>query len=183
MSGPATRTKAPPRRRYTTLTLKEYAMKPRNLVAAAIAATLVLGPLPVALAQTHAHGHADAPPALTLDHGKRWQTDAPLRKHMTDLRASFAKDLGRIHDGTLPTSDYVRLGATVEAKVASIINDCKLPPEADAQLHLIVAELVAGADVMQGKAAGAPATGARTVVTALNDYAQHFDHPEFEPLG
>ncbi|HEY3554773.1 MAG TPA: hypothetical protein VGL67_06680, partial [Casimicrobiaceae bacterium] len=85
-------------------------MMPRNLVAAAIAAALVLGPMPLALAQTHAHEHADAPPALTLDHGKRWQTDAPLRKHMTDLRASFAKDLGRIHEGTLPPADYAKLG-------------------------------------------------------------------------
>jgi hypothetical protein len=158
-------------------------MKPRNLVAAAIAAAFVLGPVPLALAQTHDHGHADAPPALTLDLGKRWQTDAPLRKHMTDLRASFAKDLGRIHDGTLPPADYAKLGATVEAKVASIINDCKLPPAADAQLHLIVADLIAGADVMQGKAAGAPAAGAHTVVTALNHYAQYFDHPGFKPLG
>ncbi|HEY3459182.1 MAG TPA: hypothetical protein VGL52_00030 [Casimicrobiaceae bacterium] len=158
-------------------------MKPRNLVAAAIAAAFVLGPVPLALAQTQDHVHADAPPALTLDLGKRWQTDAPLRKHMTDLRASFAKDLGRIHDGTLPPADYAKLGATVEAKVASIINDCKLPPAADAQLHLIVADLIAGADVMQGKAAGAPAAGAHTVVTALNHYAQYFDHPGFKPLG
>ena len=35
-------------------------MKHRNLVAAAIAAALVLGPGPLALAQTHAHGAADA---------------------------------------------------------------------------------------------------------------------------
>jgi hypothetical protein len=158
-------------------------MKHRNLVAAAIAAALVLGPVPFALAQTHAHGAADAHPALTLDHGKRWQTDAPLRKHMSDLRASFAKDLDRIHAGTLPAAEYAKLGATVEGKVASIVNDCKLPPAADAQLHLIVANLVAGADVMQGKYAGEPAAGAHKVVTALNDYAQYFDHPAFKPLG
>ena len=146
-------------------------MKPRNLIAAAIAAALVLGPLPLALAQTHAHEHADAPPALALDHGKRWQTDAPLRKHMTDLRASFANDLGRIHDGTLPPAEYVKLGAMVEAKVASIVDDCKLPPEADAQLHLIVAELIAGADVMQGKAPGAcrgPRTSGRSGTICVN---------------
>lgn len=158
-------------------------MKHRTLVAAAIAAALVLGPGPLALAQTHAHGHADAPPTLTLDHGQRWQTDAPLRKHMTDLRASFAQDLDRIHAGTLPAADYAKLGATVESKVASIVADCKLPPAADAQLHLIVADLVEGADVMQGKAAGEPAAGAHKVVTALNNYAQYFDHAGFEPLG
>ena len=158
-------------------------MNRQSLVAAALAAILVVAPAPFALAQTHAHGHGDAKAALVLDHGKRWPTDAPLRLHMSALRATMAGSLERIEAGTLAQSEYAKIGATVEQKVGSIVNDCKLPPEADAQLHLIVAELIAGADVMQGKAPGAPATGAHTVATALNNYAQHFDHPEFEPLG
>lgn len=156
-------------------------MKHRNLVAAAIAAALVLGPVPLAIAQTPAHGHADAP-TLILDHGKRWPTDAPLRHHMNDIRATMAGSLARIEQGTLPRADYVKIGASVESKVASIIADCKLPPEADAMLHVIVAGLVDGADVMQGKSAGEPAAGAHKVVTALDNYAQYFDHAGFEPL-
>jgi hypothetical protein len=156
-------------------------MRHRTLAAALVAVTLALGAAPVALAQSHDHGHAT--PALTLDHGKRWQTDAPLRKHKSDLRASVATDLGRIHSGTLPAAEYAKLGATVEGKVAAIVTDCKLPPDADAMLHVIVADLVAGADVMQGKAQGDRAAGAHQVVTALNNYARYFDHPAFKPLG
>jgi hypothetical protein len=158
-------------------------MTPRHFVAAALAAALVLGPAPFALAQTHAHGDAHAPAKLTLDHGKRWTTDAPLRRHMADIRTTMAANLERIHAGTLPRADYAKIGTTVEGKVGNIVADCKLPPEADAMLHVIVADLIAGADVMQGKAQGDPAAGAHRVVTALNDYAQYFDDAAFKPLG
>ena len=158
-------------------------MNRQSLIAAALAAVLAVAPAPFALAQTHAHGHGDAKAALVLDHGKRWPTDAPLRLHMSELRATMAGSLERIESGTLAQSDYAKLGATVEQKVGSIVNDCKLPPEADAQLHLIVADLIAGADIMQGRAAGEPAAGAHKVLTALNAYAQYFDDAGFKPLG
>lgn len=157
-------------------------MKHRHLVAAALAAALVFGPAPFALAQ-HGHGDAHAPSQLTLDHGKRWTTDAPLRRHMGDIRTTMAANLERIHAGTLPAAEYAKIGATVEGKVGSIIADCKLPPEADAMLHVIVADLVAGADIMQGKAQGDRAAGAHKVVTALDGYARYFDDAAFEPLG
>ena len=157
-------------------------MTHRILATALFATALALGPAPFAAAQTHAHDAAP-PHALTLDHGRRWTTDAPLRQHMNDLRTTMAGSLDRIEAGTLPRAEYAKIGATVEGKVASIIADCKLPPEADAMLHVIVADLVAGADIMQGKAAGEPALGAHRVVTALNAYGEYFDHGGFRPLG
>ena len=33
----------------------------------------------------------------------------------------------------------------MNTEVAGIVQNCKLPPEADAQLHIVVAELMAGA--------------------------------------
>jgi len=59
----------------------------------------------------------------------------------------------------------------------------KLPTDADAMLHLIVADLVAGADIMQGKAAGDPADGAHKVVTAANAYGRYFNDAGWKPLG
>ena len=50
-------------------------------------------------------------------------------------------------------------------------------------LHLIVADLVAGADVMQGKVAGQPADGARQVVSAATAYGRYFDDAGWKPLG
>ena len=152
------------------------------LAAAVVAATLWVGGLPAVAAETHSH--AAAPTRLTLDHqGRKWTTDEPLRQRMSEIRALMAGNLGPINDGKLSPAQYQALGAAIETKVAAIVAECKLPPEADAMLHLIVADLVAGADVMQGKASGAPATGAHKVVTAANAYGRYFDHSGWQPLG
>jgi hypothetical protein len=71
----------------------------------------------------------------------------------------------------------------VETQVATIVAQCKLDPAADANLHLIIAELVAGADAMQGKSATAPAAGATQVLRALNQYGTYFNHPGWNPLA
>jgi hypothetical protein len=127
--------------------------------------------------------HAAAPAKLTLDQGKRWATDAPLRAGMVRIRALVAPKVGAIHGGKLTAAEYQALGVAVEKEVADIVAQCKLPPEADAMLHLIVAELLAGADAMQGKGSGSPASGAHKVVVAANDYGRYFDHPGWKPIG
>ena len=122
-------------------------------------AGLCLGLVGTAVAATdqHAAGHAhEAPAKLELDHGKPWAPDAPLRKGMDALRAAFAGRLAAIHAGTLAPADYAALGATIEAEVATIVAECQLEPKADAVLHVIVAELLAAADVLQGRAPGTP---------------------------
>jgi hypothetical protein len=159
-------------------------MKPHRTFAVTLAALVfALGAsAPALAADTHAHGAA-APSKLTLDHGKKWTTDAPLRQRMGEIRALLAPQLGPIHAGRLPSADYQALGAAVEQKVAAIVAECKLPPDADAMLHLIVADLVAGADIMQGKTDGKPAEGAHKVVTAANAYGRYFDHAGWKPLA
>ena len=156
----------------------------RTLLAAAVAtAVFVLGAGTPALAADPHHDHAAGAPAkLTLDHGKKWATDAPLRKGMSEIRNAIAAKQEAIHKGTLAAADYKALGATVEAQVGTIVAECKLEPAADANLHLIVADLVAGADAMQGKSATKPATGAVHAVQAVNRYGQFFDHPGWKPL-
>ena len=159
-------------------------MQPHRTFAVTLAALVfALGAsAPALAADTHAHGAA-APSKLTLDHGKKWTTDAPLRQRMGEIRALLAPQLGPIHAGKLPSADYQALGAAVEQKVAAIVAECKLPPDADAMLHLIVADLVAGADIMQGKTDGKPADGAHKVVTAANAYGRYFDHAGWKPLA
>lgn len=137
----------------------------------------------VAATDHHAAGHAhEAPAKLELDHGTPWATDAPLRKGMEALRAAFAARLAAIHAGTLAPEDYAALGAKIEGEVATIVAECKLEPKADAVLHVIVAELLAAADVLQGGAPEAPVAGAHRAVIALNDYGRYFDHPQWQAL-
>lgn len=157
----------------------------RSMLMLALAAALAVGagaPAFAASTQDHAHG-VTAPAKLTLDHGKKWTTDAPLRKRMGEIRTLFANQLAAIHAGKLSAGDYQALGLAVEQQVGGIVAECRLPPEADAMLHLIVAELLEGADIMQGKAAGKPAEGAHRVVVAANNYGRYFDHKGWKPLG
>ena len=49
-------------------------------------------------------------------------------------------------------------------------------------LHVVIAELVGAADVMQGKAAGDAAAAAHRTAMALNDYGRYFSHPGWQPL-
>ena len=137
----------------------------------------------VAATDHQAAGHAhEAPAKLELDHGRPWATDAPLRKGMDALRAAFAGRLAAIHAGTLAPDGYAALGAKIEGEVGTIVAECRLEPKADGVLHVIVAELLAAADVLLGRAPGTPAAGAHRAVIALNDYGRYFDHPQWQAL-
>lgn len=151
--------------------------------------SLVLGILAAAgtaqAADAHrhdAHEHAGHEATLQLNKGKKWQTDEPLRTSMTTLRAAFGEKLHAIHTGKFSADGYRELGAKIDGAVANIVAQCKLEPKADAMLHIVIADLVAGADVMQGRAQGAADAGAHKAAMALNAYGRHFDHPNWKPL-
>ena len=154
-----------------------FALLSAFVTALAFAAT---GAAPAADPHQHAAGQ---PTKLVLDHGKPWPTDEPLRKGMTAIRGALAANHAAIQKGTLSAVDYKTLGATVETEVATIVATCKLEPAADANLHLIGAALVAGADAMQGKSKATPAAGAAQAVRALNQYGRYFNHPGWKPLA
>lgn len=130
-----------------------------------LAAALVLGAAVSAAtgADEHAHGTGGQEAKLVLDHGKKWQTDAPLRKGMENIRAAMAAK-----------GEYAAKADRVNAEVAYIVQNCKLPEDADAQLHLVIAELLGGAEAMKGEHAG---DGAKRVARALHAYGEFFDHP------
>lgn len=157
----------------------------RNTVAI-WAAVLALGATAPAFAATGAshdsHEEHAAPAKLTLDHGRKWATDEPLRRHMGEIRTALAGKRHEIHKGALDAEAAKQLGGTIEKGVAGIVADCKLPPEADANLHVVVADLVAAADVLHGRSGEKPVRGAAKAVLALNQYGKYFDHPGFKRL-
>jgi hypothetical protein len=144
-----------------------------------IAATAVAAhPLSVRAADPHQHGHDTPAAKLQLDHGKKWRTDEPLRRGMDSIRKAVHGAPAPLHKGTASAADYAPLGNRVEAEVGRIVKECKLPPAADAQLHIVVADLLAGADAMKSaKDAKAGRAGLVKVDGALEAYGKHFDHP------
>ncbi len=134
-------------------------------------------------AHEHEHHHGAKPAALQLNAGKKWETDAPLRKAMGEIRQSMAASLDAIHHNRLPAKDYAALAHKVESAVGDMIANCKLGAQADEQLHGVIAELLAGAEQMSGKAKhGKPRDGAVKVVVALDKYGKYFDDPGYQPL-
>jgi hypothetical protein len=133
----------------------------RVSAAIALASALALGGPVIAAEEHHHEGTVGA--KLVLNQGKKWQTDAPLRTGMANIRTALASG-----------GKYAALAERVNAEVAYIVQNCKLPEDADAQLHLVIAELLAGADEMKGEHAR---EGAERVVKALNAYGRFFDHP------
>ncbi len=149
------------------------------LVVYALIATAAFAAASLPAAETHEHQAAGK---LALDAGKKWATDEPLRRGMSTIRADLAPQLRGIHEGKLSAEEYRALGADIENEVGAIVAQCKLEPKADAMLHLVRTELLAGADAMQGKGKGAAADGARQAVHAVNAYGRYFDHPAWAPL-
>jgi hypothetical protein len=134
---------------------------------------------PVLAATSHEHEHDHAAHArLALDGGKKWQTDEALRREMEGLR--YAIDYAR--QPNRPRAEYQALGQVVEYRVGRIVEECKLAPEADKNLHVVVAELVASADALQAAKGSHARKAVRRASVALNDYGAHFDHPGWKPL-
>ena len=157
----------------------------RNLfIGTAAAVMLVAAPVGPALAQTAAHSHdAAATHKMTLNQGRKWATDEPLRAGMGRIRGLVEPQLGAAHAGKLTPAQYRELATQVETEVGGIVANCKLEPKADAMLHLAIADIGAGTDTMTGKDAKArPALGLVKVAQAVNQYGSHFDHPGFKPI-
>jgi hypothetical protein len=153
----------------------------RHGAIAAAAALAFAGPV-LASGDVHSHEHGGEA-KLVLNQGKKWPTDAPLRQGMTTIRTAVAKDVEAIHAGKATPKQYQALAEKVTKEVAGIVQSCKLEPEADAQLHIVIEELMAGAEAMEGKAQGVTRqAGAERVAKALNAYGEHFDHAGWKRL-
>jgi hypothetical protein len=157
-----------------------------SLAAVALAVAAACGPVAMAATpatpQAHAHGHDHgSTPAPKPAAGRKWASDAPLREGMTRIRTMVAPELAR--GSKMSAEESAALAARIEGEVGKIVANCKLPPQADAALHAILSELMAGTGAMAGKTPGADrAHGLVQVAAAVNDYGRSFQHPGFRPL-
>lgn len=155
---------------------------PDRTAVAWLVALALCAPLSTARPATGQHGHDAGPHALSLDNGKQWATDVPLRQGMTAIRDAVAADHRAIHGNTETAAQYQALAARIDAQVADIVKNCKLAPAADAQFHVILADLVAASEQMKSSDAEKRRQGAVKVVGALGAYPRYFDHPGWRPL-
>ena len=60
------------------------------------------------------------------------------------FRPLTAPQLPAAHKGTISAAEYAALAAKVEVEVGNIVANCKLPPQADAMLHIVLSDLAGG---------------------------------------
>ena len=118
---------------------------------------------------------------IKLDNGKKWPTDAALRRGMEEIRTAMADALTPIHHNEYPVGSYEALAARVQAQVDYVVVNCQLPEEADHQLHIVLEQILDGIAAM--KAETGRAQGAVKLVQALDLYGAHFDHAHWQPLA
>lgn len=125
-------------------------------------------------ASSEAHSHSrseDHSVILTAPAGERWATDEPLRASMTRLRSAIEAR----QSGEIDANDARALAAIVEAEVAFMIANCKLPPQPDAALHILIGRMLSSVTELRKSPPDAEAVSDLAFV--LHDYAQAFDHP------
>lgn len=61
-----------------------------------------------------------------------------------------------------------------------MIANCELPADADAQLHILLEQILGGIEAMRSDA---PLRGAVEVAHALEAYGTYFEHEGWEPLS
>lgn len=140
----------------------------------ALAGSLLMAP-PVHAQHAHEH-EAHATAGLTLNNGARWATDEPLRIGMQRIRDAAAPAINAgLH--SLSTEVAKALAGAVRGQVSYLVANCKLEPKADAVLHVLIAELLGGAEALEQDphAEG----GLPRIERALAQYPEYFEHPGF----
>ena len=152
-------------------------------VAATLSTAALLSISPgVVSAQEHSHAHGAEPAQLTLNNGKKWTTDANLRQGMSRIRDALAAELPAIHSGKATAEQYRALAQKTNDQIAFMVKNCKLEPKADAMLHLVLADIIAGADAMMARGGSDARKGAEKIARALDNYGAYFTHPGWDGM-
>ncbi|NMM29161.1 MAG: hypothetical protein HHJ12_18260 [Glaciimonas sp.] len=156
-------------------------MKSPQFLLLAIALAL---PLTTLASEALKHEHdAAVHTQLELNAGKKWATDIPLRQAMNSIRTTVATTLPAAHAGKLTPKQYDAFGNDITAQITYIVQNCKLAPEADAQLHIIVGDIMNGIDTAAGKQPDQKrALGVVKVAQSLNSYGDYFDHAAWQAI-
>ncbi len=158
----------------------------RLLASALAAAALALAAANLRAAGDAHHHHAapapDAPRGLTLNQGRKWSTDAPLRRGMGNIRSLVDKYRHAAPNQTSPATSPQALAKEINAEVNYIFQNCRLEKRADEMLHLVLADIMNGSGTLEKGPAAARAKALDTIVHAVNNYGRYFDHPGWTDL-
>lgn len=155
-----------------------------TLACAVTAIAVASGSAIAQAADAHAHDehaahatHEAQSATLNLNQGERWETDEPLRKGMLEIRQAVEKASADSGTGELSALQAEELTLALDGSVDFIIEQCKLEPEADANLHVILAEILSASGALKSEPHAEDALA--RIHGALENYAHYFNHPDW----
>ncbi|GAA5132571.1 hypothetical protein [Thalassotalea piscium] len=128
----------------------------------------------------HSHHHDASQQQIVLNHGEKWAIDESLHIGMTSIKQEITKHIDEIHYDRFTEPQYAQLAGALNNQLNYLFENCKLPPEADAQLHILLAQIAEGAGKM--KQGNKKKQGAILVIKALKDYPDYFNDPQWQAL-
>jgi len=135
-----------------------------------------------AIASEHKHNnhHKTQQEMMQLNQGEKWPIDASLHKGMNSIKSSMEANISPIHTKKFTVEQYVALSKEIQIHLVYLFENCKLPSEADAQLHTLLFKVMQGNEQMQS--AENPRSGAIEIIKALQQYPQYFDDKYWQAL-
>ncbi len=129
-------------------------------------------------AAEHSHDHEHADNGMVLDEGKKWATDAPLRKGMQSIYNEVKKSEKAFSSKTLTQEEGKVLASHINKQLMFMVENCELQPKADASLHVIIGEMMQGI----GELSKTPDSegGLPRINKALKQYPKFFNHPDLK---
>jgi len=138
-----------------------------------IAALLITGVLSArTFAEEHQH-HDVNKSELELNHGAKWPIDESLHTGMANIRQHLMLNLDAIHYDQFSDEQFSALATTFDQQLKFLFENCQLPAQADAQLHILLAKIMQGNELM--KNADNKKHGAIMIMQALQHYPMYFN--------
>lgn len=131
-------------------------------------------------AEEHQH-HNLAEQVLQLNNGVKWPTDESLHTGMANIRQQLMLNLENIHYDRFSAQQYSALAKEFDEQVRYLFENCKLPVQADAQLHLLLARIMQGNNMM--KSLNNEREGAVMIMQALKDYPIYFNDENWQKIS
>lgn len=118
------------------------------------------------------HSHKNQNGDLKLNNDQKWKSDAPLRKAMSEIKNIIAPFQG-INGQTIAPEQAEKASIMIKEQIDYMVANCKLSTEADTVLHVILGEIISGANDIS-----TPNTlkqGTKVINNALINYETYFD--------
>lgn len=122
----------------------------------------------------HKHGHnlSAAGSRANLNNGKKWKSDATLKKNMIAMHKEFDSLHSKFESNKATENDFKSMQATTQKSLDDIFKNCKLEPKADATLHEVLAQLMAAKEKLEKESS--QAEGLKQMQNGFEMFHQYF---------